>query len=256
MNFLQLKDISERYLELINPTTPEKILKAGRIAGMKAGCRIIDFGSGYAEPLILWAKAFNISGVGIELRQAACERASRKIAAQGLEGQLEIVCGDGEAYSFEPQGFDIATCIGATFIWGGGFDQCLTVMQRAVQPHGRLIIGEAYWTHSYVPASFAQRALSVRSETELLKLVRQHGWEVMYVLHSNQDEWDHYEAENWRGLVDWLDENPDHPEREQVLQHLHKSQEEYFQFGREFFGWGLYVLKHLHDDEVKTSHPN
>ncbi len=30
MNFLDLKDISERTMELVNPTSPEKILKVGQ----------------------------------------------------------------------------------------------------------------------------------------------------------------------------------------------------------------------------------
>lgn len=243
MNFLELKDISERYLDLLNPTTPEKLLCAGRVAGMKPGCHIIDFGSGYAEPLILWAKTFGVSGVGIEFRPAACERARQKLKSQGLENRIEIVCGDAAQYSFEPGSFDIAACIGATFIWDGGFKDALTAMRRAVKPQGCLIVGEAYWQTSHVPAEFAQNQLSIRAENELLQIARRQGLEIIYVLHSSHDEWDHYEAENWRGLADWLDENPAHPEREQVLQHLHECQDEYLSFGREYFGWALYVLK-------------
>ena len=49
MKFLDLKDISERYMDLLNPTSPEKILKAGQIAGMKPGDRLIDFGCGLRQ---------------------------------------------------------------------------------------------------------------------------------------------------------------------------------------------------------------
>jgi hypothetical protein len=34
MNFLGLKNISERELELINPTSPEKVLTVGRVLGL------------------------------------------------------------------------------------------------------------------------------------------------------------------------------------------------------------------------------
>lgn len=255
MNFLELKDISERYLELLNPTTPEKILTAGRVAGMRAGCRIIDFGSGYAEPLILWAKVFGISGVGIEFRPAACERARQKIKAQGLENQLNIVCGDAAQYAFEPASFDIATCIGATFIWEGGFADALRVLRQAVKPQGVLIIGEAHWRQSNVPAAFAQSQLSVRAEPELLQVARQQEMEIIYVLHASRDDWDQYEAENWRGLAAWLDENPTHPERHQVIAHLHECQYEYMTYGREYFGWALYVLMNLSTgDHYESSH--
>ncbi len=243
MEFLELKNISERYLDLVNPTTPEKILTAGRVAGMKKGCRVIDFGCGYAEPLILWAKEFGISGIGIDIRPAACERARAKIKSQGLESQIEIACGNAAEYSFEPRSYDFATCIGATFCWNGGFQEAVREMQRAIKPGGRLIVGEAYWTHSAVPVEFAQRELSITAEHELLRMAHEEGLELIYILHSNNDDWDHYESENLRGLSAWLDENPTHPSHEDVIRHLHESQEEYVRFGREYLGWALYVLK-------------
>ncbi len=243
MNFLELKNISERHLDLINPTTPEKILTAGRVAGMKKDSHIIDVGCGYAEPLILWAMEFGITGLGIDIRPAACERAREKIKSHGLESQLEIVCGNAAEYAFEPQSYDLATCIGATFCWKGGFQEAVREMKRAIKPGGRLIVGEAYWSHSDVPVEFAQRQLEITTEHKLLRMARAEELELIYVLHSSHDDWDHYESENLRGLSDWLDENPMHPAREDVLQHLHESQEEYLQFGREHFGWALYVLK-------------
>jgi len=243
MEFLELKDISERYLQLLNPTTPEKILTAGRVAGMREGGRIIDFGCGYAEGLILWAKAFGISGLGIDIRPAACERARQKIAAQGLADRIEIVCGNASEYPFAPGSCDVAACVGATFVWSGGFQEALRAMRRATAPGGRLIVGEAHWRRSDVPPEFAQRERSITTELELLRMARESGLEFIYALHSSRDEWDHYESENWRGLSDWLDENPTHPERADVLRHLHDSQEEYLRYGREYFGWALYVLK-------------
>jgi hypothetical protein len=63
-----------------------------------------------------------------------------------------------------------------------------------------------------------------------------------FVARASQDEWDRYERENWQGLLAWLRENPDHPEREQVLDHLRASQDEYFRYGREHFGWAMFVL--------------
>jgi hypothetical protein len=42
---------------------------------------------------------------------------------------------------------------------------------------------------------------------------------------------------NW-----WIEGNPDHPEREEVVRHLHKSQEEYLSYGRQYLGWAMFVL--------------
>lgn len=243
MTFLELKDISERYLELLNPTTSEKILTCGRIAGMKEGARVIDFGCGYGEALVLWAKTFGVSGIGVDIRPAACARAMEKIRRANLGDRIQIVCGHAADYAFEHRAYDVASCIGATFIWKDGFRDAIRAMQHALKPGGRLIIGEPYWLHSQVSPDYVQRAPDIHTEYELLLEARGAGFEITYVLHSNRDDWDHYEAENWRGLSDWLDENPAHPEWQQVLQHLHESQEEYLRYGREYLGWTLYVLK-------------
>ena len=241
MNFLELKNISEQYMDLVNPTTPEKILKAGQIAGLKQGDRVIDFGTGFAEPLILWAEKFRISGVGIDLRPYAYARAKQKIAERRLTGRLEVVCGDASKYVYPPHGFDLASCIGATFIWGT-FQDAVHAMKGAIYPHGKLVIGEVHWLTDDVPIEFRSLQTEVYTEVELLQGARQEGFDFEYVLHSSHDDWDRYEADNWHGLVRWIEENPQHPERQQVIDHLHESQDEYIRYGRMYLGWAIYVL--------------
>jgi ubiquinone/menaquinone biosynthesis C-methylase UbiE len=205
--------------------------------------RVIDFGSGFGEALLLWQKAFGISGLGIDIRPAACQRAQDKIATEELADQLEIICGDAAEYAFQSKPYDVATCIGATFIWQGGFQEAVNVMQQAIKPTGRLIIGEAFLRRSSIPAEIPLWMLSFKTEAELLKRAREAELDLVYVLHSSQADWDHYESENWRGMSDWLDENPTHPNRSAVLQHLRDSQTDYVTYGREFLGWALYVFR-------------
>lgn len=241
MKFLDLKNISERFMDLVNPTNPEKILKAGQIAGLNPGDKVIDFGTGFAEPLILWAERFGISGVGIDIRPYACERAIKKITERGLLDHLEIVCGDAAKFEYAPHSFNFATCIGATFVWGS-FRDAVHAMKAAVIPQGKLMIGEAYWLTDNVPDEFRTRQTEVKTEVELLEGAQEEGFDFEYVLHSSHDDWDRYEAENWYALLRWIEENPQHPERQQVIDHLHESQDEYIRYGRMYYGWAIYIL--------------
>jgi hypothetical protein len=77
---------------------------------------------------------------------------------------------------------------------------------------------------------------------QLLQMARQEDLEVEYVVRASQDDWDHYEANNWRGLLAWIEENPGHPELQEVIDHLHESQDEYFRYGRAYFGWAIYLM--------------
>jgi len=242
MNFLDFKDIAERDMELVNPISAEKVIEIGRLAGLAPGKQVIDFGCGYGEALVLWAEQLGIDGVGIDIRGRAVQRAREKISARGLEKRLEIFEGKGADHQFPPHSYHLAACIGASFIWSG-YRQALQALKEAILPSGRIVIGEPYWQKDKVPPEFARSQPEIHSEAQLLDIARQCGLDVAYVLRASPEDWDRYEAGNWLGLLRWIEENPQHAELQQVIDHLHESQEEYFRYGREYFGWAMYLLQ-------------
>jgi ubiquinone/menaquinone biosynthesis C-methylase UbiE len=241
MEFFELKDISERFFELLNPTSTEKILQVGEILGFKPGSRVIDFGCGFGECLVLWAENFGINGVGIDIRPYACERAKNKIKCHGLDSRIEIICGDAAEYRYEPESFDSATCIGATFIWGN-LGQAIRGMKPSVKPGAKLAIGECHLLKSDPPAEYIKIIGEIFRENDLLRFARDEGYDFEYVIRSTHEDWDRLECSNWQGLLRWIEENSDHPERDEVIKHLHASQDEYLTWGREYLGWAIYIL--------------
>jgi SAM-dependent methyltransferase len=240
MNFFDLVNISERYIELVNPSTPEKVLTIGQFLGLKAGSRVIDFGCGYGEVLALWAERFGIAGIELDVREHACDRARKKMSERGLAARIEIVCMNAAEYSFEKQAFDVAACIGASFIWGG-YRPTIHAMKDAIHADGKLVIGEPYWLTEHVPPEYA-KGERVHTEYELLQIAHDEGFDFEYMVRASHDDRGGYEAGNWYGLVRWLEENPEHPERQEVIDHLHKIQDEYLRYGREYMGWAMYIL--------------
>jgi len=241
MDFFTLMNVSHRYVELLNPTSPEKIIKLGKLLGLKKGSRIIDFGSGAAEPLALWAEEFGITGVGVDISEDFCSRGRKKLAAKGLSNRIEIVCSPGADYVFEECSFDVATCIGATFIWGG-YKPTVQAMKRAIRSNGRLGIGETYWLSDHVPPEYAQRETHAHTVQELLQITRDEGFDLESIVRASPDDWDQYNSDNWYGLIRWLEENPSHADYAQVFQHLRSSQDDYLQFARQYMGWAMYSL--------------
>lgn len=241
MEFFDLVNIAGRYMEVENPTTPEKIIAFGRHLRLRAGSKVIDYGCGYGEALVLWAEQFGIEGIGVEVREQACERARAKVSARGLSGRIEIVCVSGAEIDLAEQVFDAAICLGASFIWGG-YRETVAAMSRVIRRDGRLGIGEEYWQRDHVPPEYVQRAGAVHSEVELLQIARSEGFELEYVVRASHDDWDAYESGRWHGLVRWLEENSGHPEREQVVGRLHQMQDDYLRYGREYLGWAMYAL--------------
>lgn len=240
MEWFECYDIAERYHKIINPSSPEKIIRAGEVAEMHSGSRVIEFGCGFAEPLALWGERFGISGLGIEFRAYACRRADQRLRQAGLQDRIQIVQANGAEYPFEQGAYDVAACIGASFIWKG-YRETIRAMRPALSPGGRMIIGEPYWLTDQVPPEYVARE-KIHTEAELLRIARDEGFTFEYVLHSNGDEWDAYEASNWRGFCAWLRENPSHPDRDEVIRTMNQWQEDYLHFGRKYLGWAIFVL--------------
>ena len=78
--------------------------------------------------------------------------------------------------------------------------------------------------------------------------MRKEGFELEYLVRASINDWYRYEAGNWHGLVRWIEENPHHPDREVVVEHLRQSQDEYLRYGRQYLGWAVYVLGFEHSD--------
>ena len=173
-----------------------------------------------------------------------CNRASEKIEKKGLWDRIEIVCEDGAKYPFEEGAFDVATCIGASFIWKS-YEPTLKNMKKAVREKGKMAIGEPYWQKKDVPQEYLERNKGILTEHELLQITHKEGFEFQYIVRANSDDWDRYETGNWDGFIRWLEDNPDHPERQDVIDRLHEVQRDYLQYGREYIGWAIYVLSPL-----------
>jgi len=241
MEFFDIMGISHRYMEILDPSTPEKVIKLGKLLKLKEGKRIIDFGCGCAEPLSLWAEEFGVTGVGIDISRDFCDRARQKLAFKGLSDRIEIVCCNGADYKFEEDVFDAATCIGSTFIFGG-YQQTLQALKRAVRQDGRLGIGETHWLSNLIHPEYAQRQTTTHTEMQLAQFTRDEGFELEYIIRASRDDWDRYISDNWYGLIRWLEENPTHADYEQVFNHFRADQDEYLQFLRESMGWAMYCL--------------
>ncbi|MFC1947677.1 SAM-dependent methyltransferase, partial [Chloroflexota bacterium] len=185
-------------------------------------------------------------GTGIDISEHFSKTAANKIKERNLDNQIEIICANGSEYTSDDNNYDAGLCIGATFIWGG-FRETIQALKKFVKPGGKLVIGEPYWLKSDIPQDYIDNAAPPGTlyEHEILQISNKEVYEIEYMVRSSQDDWDRYNAGNWRGLVRWLSDNPDHPERQDVIDQLRKNQDDYLRYEREYLGWAIYVLSPL-----------
>ncbi len=242
MEEMKIYDLCEPFMEIINPLTIDQVIKLGEVLALDEDDRLIDFGCGCGKFLAVWSKAYGVTGTGVDVRDQSVRRAREILEREGLSDRIEIVKGDGKEFEFEPNSYDHAMCIGASFIWGG-FRNTLQGMIDALKPGGKLIVGEPYWRKEPVPEEYLNENPGFTNEMGILRIAREEGFDLEYMIRSSEQGWDNYESNNWRGLNHWLDHNPDHPDRQQVIDWMRKNQDLYLEYGREYLGFAVYVLR-------------
>ncbi len=240
MNFFELLSIGDGDIEILSPITEKRILEIGEYLELSSKKRIIDFGCGKGELLRLWAENFGITGVGVELREDVCKAATDKIKSAGLSKKISIVQSKTTEFNFPKGGFDIAVCIASSFTWGG-FRESLSGMRRSIRANGKIVIGEPFWHNRNIDFKHIEKE-PFFTESELLEISHECKYDFEHVFRALIDDIDRYESELWRGYLKWIEANPNHPELQQVINYLHTTQKEYFEFDRDNLGWAVYVL--------------
>src|SRR4051794_30358295 len=143
MTELWLHELAEARHRILNAFSDEKLLLLGRICGVSAESRVLDLACGKGELLCRWAQAFGSHGVGVDLSETFVAAAGARAAGLEVWGRVAVVQGDAGVYEAEPGAFDVACCIGATWI-GGGVGGTIELLRRAARPDGFLLVGEPF----------------------------------------------------------------------------------------------------------------
>ena len=103
----------------------------------------LDIACGKGEFLLRTAKRWGCSAIGVDLNSSFVSSARRNVKEAALETPAEIIEGDGAEYSGELESFDLATCLGASWIWGG-LRGTLRALSSWARPDGLVLVGEPF----------------------------------------------------------------------------------------------------------------
>ena len=223
---------------LMNPTTPDRVLAAARLAGISAEDLVLDLGCGNGTVLALLADAFGCRGLGIDCRPEAILAARALARTRGLEGRVAFRCDDAASPADPVPGATVALCLGTASAFGG-IEGAVSALRASLNDDGRAVLGERYWRTERVPPEFARDFADCVTEYELLGIVREHGFSLAGIVRSGEVEFDAYEGSIWSACRSALERDPTDDE---VRTYLSRIQDEYLGYGREYVGWAMYVL--------------
>jgi SAM-dependent methyltransferase len=242
---LRHHEIAEARSRIIDPLTDEKLRLLGEVTAPERGARVLDLACGKGELLATWARDHGVTGVGVDISGVFLDAARGRAEELGVAERLHFERADAAAYEAEPDGYDLVTCLGATWI-GGGLAGTLELMRRALRPGGTLVVGEVYWRSE--PTDEACRALDMEAE-DYASLAGTNerfeaaGLELVEMVLADPDSFDRYVASQWRTISDWLRAHPEHPDAQDMRDFLHHSRTSHLAHGRDVLGWGAFVLR-------------
>ena len=150
MDTWKFYDITHRDHVVCNPTSVDKLSEVVGLLDLPLGPRVLDIACGKGELLSAWPNGTasvagsSFHGVGVDLSPFAIADV-RETAARRTPGvDLELVEANGADYRPEPGTFDLASCLGASWVFGGHPGRSEHSVERC-RPGGLVLVGEPFW---------------------------------------------------------------------------------------------------------------
>lgn len=233
--------IVEREHDVQNPTSPEKIRLLGERMRLGPDSRVLDVASGRGGPAVLLADAFGCHITCVERAEDFHAAALARVRDAGLEDRIELVCADAHAFPVEPESYDAALCLGASFVWDG-LTGTLEALAPAVGPGGFVAVGEPYWRRWPLPRDFEpDSAEDYLTLPDTVARFEQAGLAPVTLIDGSQDDWDRYETLHWLAAEEWLEENPDDPDAREIRATVERYRDRYLNWERDLVGWAIVV---------------
>jgi len=246
MNRWKFFDIAHREHVLCNPMSVEKFEELVALLRLEPGAQVLEIATGKGEFIIRLAEQYGIEGIGIDLSPYCVSDAQQKHEQRMPDAQLRFLEMDGADYApEESETFDLVACIGASWIYSG-HRGTLIALNKMASPGSWVVVGEPYWRREPAPEhleAIGEERSMCGTHYENVEVGQELGLELVYTLVSNQDDWDKYEGLQWYAAEEWASEHPEDPDVEEVLKRVRKNRENYLKWGRETFGWAIYVFK-------------
>ncbi|MGA2512340.1 MAG: class I SAM-dependent methyltransferase [Candidatus Limnocylindrales bacterium] len=250
MDTWKFYDITHRDHVVCNPTSVGKLDELIGLLDLGPEPRVLDVASGKGEFIVRVAERFGgpagrgFRGVAIDISPYCIADLRSTVARRIPEADIEILEMDGADYRPAAGTFDLASCMGGSWVFGG-HRQTIRHLAQAARPGGFVLVGQPFWKKAPAAEYLAWSGMK-RDD------FGSHAWNVeageaealvpLLALVSSGDEWDRYETLQWRAAARHVDAHPEDPDVAELVTRVAKSRHEYLTWGRETLGWGLYLF--------------
>ncbi len=246
MDIWKFFDITHKKHLVCNPTSEAKLVHLVRILGLPKGAGVVDIACGKGEFLIRLAKEYEVSGLGVDLSSYCVEDCQKKAADKLSKSTIKFTQMDGAEFKPEqPSSLHLAACIGASWVFKD-HNGTLNTLKSWVVPGGLIVVGEPFWlqdpSQGYLDASGLQRE-SFGTHADNARAGEKHGLQLVYTIVSDKNDWDQYEGLQWLAADEYARQNPDDPDKTELMNRVTSNKNAYLKWGRDTVGWAIYIFR-------------
>jgi len=232
--------VAEASHEIQNPTSQEKIILLGERLELGPGARVLDVASGRGGPALVLAREFGCSIHGVEITPEFHAAAVERVREANLEEQVSFELADAVDLALEPESYDAALCLGASFVFGS-LAATIETLEPAVRPGGYVAVGEPFWRRLPLPDDYEDRRDPWTTLEGTVVAFETSGLPVVSIIASSEDDWDRYETFHLQAVEQWLATSPDDPDAPEIRARHEGGKRAYLRHGRELVGWAIFI---------------
>ena len=246
MDTWKFYDITHREHVVCNPTSEEKLMRLVELLRLPTDAQVVDIACGKGEFLIRLAEAYGARGMGIDISPFFIADAERRLKARAPSAGITFTQMNGADFKpDEPHSLDLASCIGASWIFGG-HAKTLETLNSMVRPGGWVIVGEPFWQEEpsmdYMDAIGCARE-DFGSHYSNAMAGKSLGMDLVHTIVSSKDDWDNYEGLQWLSTADFARIHPEDPDLKGLVDRVNNQKAAYIRWGRETLGWAIYLFR-------------
>ena len=247
MDTWKFYDITHREHVICNPTSEEKLSRLVDLLRLPPGASVVEIASGKGEFLIRLAEASGARCIGVDISPFCIADAEREVAERAPGADITFLhMNGGDFKPDEPHSFTVASCIGASWIFGGHVGT-LKALDGMVESGGWVVVGEPHWlqepSEAYLEASGDSRD-DFGTLGENAEAGERLGLDLVHTFVSTPDDWDRYEGLQWYATAEYARTHPEDPDLPELAERVAKDKAVYLNVeGRDTLGWAIYVFR-------------
>jgi len=239
-------DVTHGMHTYLNPVNAGTVLEMEDILELTPDTRVLDIASGTGEMLVGFAERHGSIGVGVDVSPHFMRRAELNRTERVPDADLRFLEMKGEEYRLpEGETFDVAMCIGASWIWSG-FEGTLRALSGFVRPGGLIVSGEPYWRCEPSPEYLKSDGMDQQDFHDLhgcSEVATGLDLDLVWMRTSSLQDWDRYEMTQVAAVDRFARMNPDHPDLDDIRDGVRRGKEAYLRFGRREMGFAFWVFR-------------